>query len=964
MKKIRKLLILVVMVLASIFAVSCGKKTSKADKEEVANAVGLLAVRFKEEGDTLRSVTGDLILDTLFGKAIIEWSSSNEDVIATNGKVTRGDEAVNVRLTATIKVNKEKDTKSFNVTVLGLVYNSYLVSFNADGGSPTPDVQSVREGTVAEKPADPAKDRYEFEGWYLEDGTAYNFNEPVTDKVSLNAKWKLVEPVVSFNLAYTGATPIEQQRLNLGETAVEPTAPTRDRYEFAGWTLNEQAFDFSTAINEDIVLTATWTQLQALVTFDLGYGEVHPADQVVDINGVAVEPTVGARERYEFVGWTLNEELYDFSTPLTSDVPLVAKWNQLVAIVTYDANGGDPTPVEQTIQIGQVLPQPVEPVKAGYDFIGWLDGSNIYNFENPVEKDLHLVANWVEAGLEISATIVGPNAITHYVGTRAFDPLAEYTAIDNETGLEYELIVSSGSFHDRFPNTYYYTVALLLDPTIKKEVKLTVKPAVVIPNELSRNQVTITFWHSNGSVIEGKLKQYALEFEAMMLSQGFNVKVNIVKNGANYDELRTNVINAIKGAELPNLVQNYPDHVVEYNENGVIESLTPYIYHPVHGLDPNSDNEKLDDIVRAYREENRSNNLIGDYLSLPFNKSTEVVAYNKTFFDAVLGGRSFPETWQGLFALVDDILAIKDEQIDAIASNWAASGQPLSATDIQKAKDEFVPFTYDSVSNAFISLTRQFGGQYTSRDPLTGKGKVEFINPNTIRMLKFFAEDRGRTFTVPQNWGVDYANNVSFQGTTIFSVGSTGGLRYNNAINKGFKLYDVGVAPVPYDQQNPSSRAVIQQGTNISLTNRGTADQRLASWLFLKYLTSTDVQADFGITTGYTPVRLSSIQTEAYQAFLSKADIELGDSASAMGLTDSEYEKLGEQKLVAMGARAAAQQTQYMFYDEAFIGSSKAREEVGNAFERVMLAVPAADINEIINSALQAAKQETERVIP
>ena len=71
----------------------------------------------------------------------------------------------------------------------------------------------------------------------------------------------------------------------------------------------------------------------------------------------------------------------------------------------------------------------------------------------------------------------------------------------------------------------------------------------------------------------------------MMLSQGFNVKVNIVKNGANYDELRTNVINAIKGAELPNLVQNYPDHVVEYDNNGVIESLTPYIYHPVHGLD-------------------------------------------------------------------------------------------------------------------------------------------------------------------------------------------------------------------------------------------------------------------------------------------------------------------------------------------------------------------------------------------
>ena len=962
MKNLRKLLILAVVIFAGVFIVACNRNTEKADKEELANALELLAVRFEEEGDTLRSVTGDLILDTTFGKATITWSSNKEDVVANDGKVTRGEDNATVTLTATIKVNKQEDSKTFELTVLGLVFENYIVSFNANGGAPNPEAQTIREGKTAELPEAPIRDRYELIGWFLED-EAFDFETPITEATSLTAKWKLVEPIVSFNLGYTGATPIEPERLDLGDKVSEPAVPTRDRFEFVEWTLDGEAFDFDTEITEDTVLTASWAQLEALVTFDLGYGEENPEDKLVEVGAVVAEPTIAERDRFEFVAWTLDGETFDFATPITGDIELVAVWNQLEAIVSFDANGGSPTPETVTIEIGETLAEPAEPTKGGYDFIGWLDGSNIYNFENPVEKDLELVASWVESGIEISASIVGPNAITHYVGTRTFDPLSEYTAIDNETGDEYELMVSSGVFHPNFPNTYYYTVALLLDPSIEKEVKLTVKPAVVIPNELTRNQVTITFWHSNGSVIEGKLKQYALEFEAMMLSQGFNVKVNIVKNGANYDELRTNVINAIKGAELPNLVQNYPDHVVEYDNNGVIESLTPYIYHPVHGLDPDNPNETLDDIVRAYREENRSNNLIGDYLSFPFNKSTEVVAYNKTFFDAVLGGRAFPETWQGLFELTDDILEIKDEQIDAIAANWAASGQPMTPQDIQKAKDEFVPFTYDSVSNAFISLTRQFGGQYTSRDPLTGKGQVDFINPNTIRMLNFFADDRGRTFTVPQNWGVDYANNVSFQGTTIFSVGSTGGLRYNNAVNNGFKLYDVGVAPVPYDSQNPSSRAVIQQGTNISLTNRGTADQKLASWLFLKYLTSTDVQADFGITTGYTPVRLSSIQTAAYQEFLEAADIELGDSASAMGLSNEDYRALAEQKLVAMGARASAMQTQYMFYDDAFIGSSKAREEVGNAFERVMLST-SSDIQTVINNALQAAKEETERVIP
>lgn len=965
MKNLRKLLILAVVILAGVFVVACNGNTDEADKEELANAVELLAVRFEEEGDTLRSVTGDLILDTTFGKATITWSSSDEDVVTNDGKVTRGEDNVTVTLTATIKVNKQEDSKKFEVTVLSLVFENYIVSFNANGGAPNPQAQTIREGKTAELPEAPTRDRYELIGWFLdlEDEEPFDFNTEINAATSLTAKWKLVEPVVSFNLGYTGATPIEPQRLDLNDKAVEPDVPLRDRYEFVAWTLDGEEFDFETEITEDTVLTATWTQLEAIVSFDLGYGDENPEDMLVNVGDLVDEPTIADRDRFEFLGWFLNEELFDFENEITKDTHLVAMWKQLEAIVTYDANGGSPTPETTTITIGEVLAEPAEPSKAGYDFIGWLDGSNIYNFENPVEKDLNLVASWVESGIEISATIVGPNAITHYVGTRTFDPLSEYTAIDNETGDEYELMVSSGIFHPNFPNTYYYTVALLLDPNITKEVKLTVKPAVIIPNELTRDQVTITFWHSNGTTIENKLIQYATEFEQKMLNDGFNVKVNIVKNGANYDELRSNVINAIKGAELPNLVQNYPDHVVEYDNNGVIESLTPYIYHPVHGLDPNNPNESLDDIVSAYREENRSNNLIGDYLSFPFNKSTEVVAYNKTFFDAVLGGRAFPQTWQGLFALTDDILEIKDEQIDAIAANWAASGQAMTPQDIQKAKDEFVPFTYDSVSNAFISLTRQFGGQYTSRNPETGRGQVEFINPNTIRMLNFFAEDRGRTFTVPQNWGVDYANNVSFQGTTIFSVGSTGGLRYNNAVNRGFKLYDVGVAPVPYDQQNPSSRAVIQQGTNISLTNRGTADQKLASWLFLKYLTSTDVQADFGITTGYTPVRLSSIQTDAYQTFLEAADIELGDSASAMGMSNADYEALAEQKLVAMGARAAAMQTQYMFYDDAFIGSSKAREEVGNAFERVILST-SSNIETVINSALQAAKEETERVIP
>jgi uncharacterized repeat protein (TIGR02543 family) len=51
-------------------------------------------------------------------------------------------------------------------------------------------------------------------------------------------------------------------------TVIEPTAPTRDGYDFAGWytsedegqTLSDTAFGFDTAITEDITLYAKWTK--------------------------------------------------------------------------------------------------------------------------------------------------------------------------------------------------------------------------------------------------------------------------------------------------------------------------------------------------------------------------------------------------------------------------------------------------------------------------------------------------------------------------------------------------------------------------------------------------------------------------------------------------------------------------------------------------------------------------------
>ena len=72
--------------------------------------------------------------------------------------------------------------------------NKYTVTFNSYGGTPVPPAQEVEYGHTATKPADPTLKGYTFAFWYLgedeQNATAYDFNTPVTENITLTAKWE------------------------------------------------------------------------------------------------------------------------------------------------------------------------------------------------------------------------------------------------------------------------------------------------------------------------------------------------------------------------------------------------------------------------------------------------------------------------------------------------------------------------------------------------------------------------------------------------------------------------------------------------------------------------------------------------------------------------------------------------------------------------------------------------------
>ena len=214
------------------------------------------------------------------------------------------------------------------------VTEEYTVTFNAYGGFPTPDEQHVKSGEKAVLPVEPTLKGYTFAFWYLgedeQNATAYDFDTPVTENITLTAKWNINKYTVAFNT--DGGTPVPPaQEVEYGLTATKPADPTLKGYTFAFWYLGEDeqnatAYDFDTPVTENITLTAKWNINKYTVAFNTDGGTPVPPAQEVEYGLTATEPAAPKKTGYTFDGWYLGDEKYDFSAAVEQNITLTAKW--------------------------------------------------------------------------------------------------------------------------------------------------------------------------------------------------------------------------------------------------------------------------------------------------------------------------------------------------------------------------------------------------------------------------------------------------------------------------------------------------------------------------------------------------------------------------------------------------------------------------------------------------------------
>lgn len=283
------------------------------------------------------------------------------------------------------------DTRKDDISGLEVILPNYTVSFDTQGGSAV-SAQTVEKYQSATRPTEPTRDGYAFTGWYL-NGTSYDFATPVVSDLTLTAGWEYIPPeeyVVAFDS--DGGTDVASQTVVENATAATPAVPTKPGYEFRGWTLNGQPYDFATPVTGSLTLVAEWEKVEFLVLFDADGGTPAPT-QTVHKGTTAIEPAT-ARTGYDFRGWTLAEQPYDFATPVTSDLLLVATWEKFpLYTVSFDTQGGTAV-APQAVEKYQTAVRPTEPTREGYAFAGWYLNGNSYDFDRPVTSDLTLTASW------------------------------------------------------------------------------------------------------------------------------------------------------------------------------------------------------------------------------------------------------------------------------------------------------------------------------------------------------------------------------------------------------------------------------------------------------------------------------------------------------------------------------------------------------------------------------------------
>lgn len=341
-------------------------------------------------------------------------------------------------------------------------------------------------------------------------------------------------------------------------------------------------------------------------------------------------------------------------------------------------------------------------------------------------------------------------------------------------------------------------------------------------------QVTLTFWHSFVASTLPALQQLIADFEGS--HPGIRIKAQYIPTG---DALSQKLITAIQTRTAPDISWIHADFIQYLVEADAIYPMRHFIDRE-DGLSA-ADMADFFPPLLAAAEWRRT------LYALPMEATCLALLYNRDLFrQAGLDPQHPPATWEELYDYTLKLTRDRDgdgktDQYGFYVPVFAASG-PLSIWMVL----QWTPFLW------------QAGGSFINPE----QTQVLFNQESGVQALAFWK----KLYDAMQFKTFSTAHDLAFFSGSLAMVMDG---PWNLPRYRQLRGVDWAVAPLP---AGPAASATYLAGEEIAIFKQSAHPD--AAWLFVKWITSPEVQARFSIQSGYLPVRQSVLQMPAYQAHL------------------------------------------------------------------------------------------------
>ena len=232
----------------------------------------------------------------------------------------------------------------------------------------------------------------------------------------------------------------------------------------------------------------------------------------------------------------------------------------------------------------------------------------------------------------------------------------------------------------------------------------------------------------------------------------------------------------------------------------------------------------------------RNGEINGHTWGVPFQRSTIVLYWNKAAFqDAGLDPEVPPANWDQHAAFAQKLTRRDGDSVTRWGVQIPGSGFPYWL---------------------FQALATQAGGTLANGDGT----ETDFASPACVEALRYWIDLAGRYRAHPPGV-VDWATTPrDFLEQRVAMIWTTTGNLSNIRANAKFPF---GVAMLPADKRRGSPTG----GGNFYLFQSTTAEQREAGLHFLRWISSPERAAQWGIDTGYVATRPDAWETPAMKKY-------------------------------------------------------------------------------------------------